>query len=848
MGNVNQFSTLWRLALRDMHIKIRGLRLLFICILLGVATLAGIGSLTSSIAAELAARGQNILGGDIEISLSQRQANNKELAEFTAYGRLSKTLRMRAMAFNPANEESALSELKAVDDNYPLYGALATHRAASDTPPQKGEIYIAQAMADRLSLNIGQKLRFGQADFTIKAIIKDEPDRLGEGFTLGPVAIINIDDIASTNLVQPGSLYSSKYRLQLSANNPGNTPNNDPQPDLENLTKSFEKKYSKQGFDFKNAGNGAPSTQRFIERMGQFLGLVGLAALTISGIGVGNGVSSYLAGKKSSIATLKILGLDSRGIFTIYLLQISIISIFAIITGLAIGIFAPFVITFFAGDILPVQPGVDIYPLPLIISAAFGALTALAFAIRPLSTAQLVPAARIFRSAVEDDLPTPKWAKWVNVAALILIAALAVLTAREKLFSAGFIIAALLVFAILWMLAIAIIKISASLPLPKNIVLRMAIKNLYRPGSNIKMLIVALGLGLTMFVTLAAIQSSINNEIANNVPKEAPNFFVLDIPKEKSGDFDALIKKNDAKAKVNLIPALRGSITEYKNIVVADLQELPEDAWVLRGDRGITYSQNIPEGSELTKGKWWDANYKGPPLVSMEEEVASILGLDIGDRIVVNILGVDFEAKIASLRKVTWDNFGLNYVLVFSPNTFVDAPHNMVATILVDKKAEGDLARAIPKNFPSATMIEVGDVITQITTLLGQMSTAIALAASIAILAGIAVLIGAISAQQSTRIYDSIVMKMLGATRAQILLAQAFEYLALALILSLLATIIGLAAAYMVVVQIFDFAFNPDPLLILLTLAMGGGVTLIIGLLGALPSLTVRPAQALRQL
>jgi putative ABC transport system permease protein len=269
---------------------------------------------------------------------------------------------------------------------------------------------------------------------------------------------------------------------------------------------------------------------------------------------------------------------------------------------------------------------------------------------------------------------------------------------------------------------------------------------------------------------------------------------------------------------------------------------------VLNGDRGLTYSAQIPQGSEVSAGNWWAADYKGPPLVSLDQRVAESLRIGVGDSLTVSVLGVEVKATIAALREVKWENFGLNYALVFSPGSFDAAPHNMVATVTVPEVAERQLAKSIPPAFPSSSLIEVGEVVGQISTLLTQMAQAIAAAASIAILAGIAVLVGAIAAARQSRIYDSVIMKLLGSTRRQILGAQAMEYGILAIVLGLLSLALGLGAAWYVVVQIFDFTFAPDPWAVALTLIGGAGITFLLGIAGSLPILAARPAEALRSL
>jgi len=831
-------SAIWRIARRDLSARIRGLRLLAVCLFLGVATLAAIGSLTAGITEELSRRGQTILGGDIEIGIAQREASEAELKALAEAGTVSKTVRLRAMAIGPAGSDSVLAELKSIDDAYPLYGTLRLKGTdAPATAPARGQIYIGETLADRFNLSTGGTVRFGEASFNVAGIIAEEPDRLGEGFTLGPVALVSSASLEDTKLIQPGSMFESKYRIKLPTS-----------ADPEAVAKSLVAQFPSAGWDITDRSNGAPGTRRFIERMGQFLTLVGLASLVIAGIGVGNGVGSYLESKRAGIATLKVTGADSGTIFRIYMLQIFAVAIAAILVGLAVGSVMPMAIGWVAGDILPVAPGFSLHPLPFLVSAVYGLLIAFAFALPPLARARTVPAAGLFRSVVEGGRRIDRRTAISVTASIAAIVALAVGTAREPIFSLGFIGAAFALLLLLALLAWALRKIALLLPRPKAPLPRLALTNLHRPGSHTQALVIALGLGLTLFVTLAAIQTSINNEISKSVPERAPSFFALDIPRERTAEFTRMVRSEAPNADINLIPSLRGTIVEFGGQRVDQLEELPEGAWVLNGDRGLTYSPNVPEGSEVIAGEWWPADYQGPALVSLDVRVAESLGIGVGDSLTVSVLGVEIPTKIASLREVKWENFGLNYALVFSPGTFDAAPHSMVATLTVPVEAERELAKSIPPAFPSSSLIEVGEVVSQVTVLLQQMAQAIAAAASIAIFAGIAVLVGAIAAARQSRIYDSVIMKLLGATRRQILGAQAMEYAILALVLGVVALVLGLGAGWYVIVEIFDFTFAPDPVALAWTLVGGAGLTFALGMLGSLPILAARPAEALRSL
>ncbi len=827
----------WRFALRDLRGSKAGLRLLALCLFLGVMALAGIGSLSSAILGGLAERGQVILGGDVQFELSQRPATPDERALMDRLGRTSETVRMRAMAARADGSGSMLAELKGVDGAYPLYGTLTLARGALAARPKGLDVAIAPALAEKLSLKPGDALRMGEATFRIIGVIDDEPDRVGEGFTLGPVVLADLDGITATQLVQPGSLYTMRYRVKLPvATKPAAA------------TAQMIKAFPGAGWEMTDRDNGAPGTRRFIARLGQFLALVGLTALAVAGIGVGNGVGGWLEGKRGSIATLKVLGASTGTIFMAYLVQVILVAAAAIVAGLAVGAAVPWIVVQFAGSLLPVPPTLSLYPLPLGVAALYGLLIALTFSLAPLARARSVTAASLFRTGVEGA-----GRPGLGVMAAIAlagggIAALAIATADEPKFAAVFIACILALLLMLAGLGRAISAIAARLPRPKAPLARLALANLHRPGAQTGRLVVALGLGLTLFATLAIIQTSLDRQIASTIPARAPAFFALDLPKEDEARFRSVVSAAAPKADIATVPILRGPVVAIGDKRVSEMKDIPEEAWFLRGDRGLTFARDLPKGSQITAGKWWPADYTGPPLVSLDERAALATGLKVGDRLTISVLGVEVEATIASLRAIDWDTMGFNFVLVFSPGTLESAPYTMAATISADKAREGAISKAVSADFPSVSMIRMGDVIGQVGTLLGQLGNAIRVAASAAILAGIAVLLGAIAAARRSRSYDAVLLKLLGATRGQILTVQALEFALLAAILSAVALAIGSAAGWYAVTQIFDLAWSPDWLVVGGTIAVGGIGTLMLGLIATLPVLSARPAEALREL
>ena len=824
----------WTLARRELDWRFRGLRLLVVCLLLGVGALAAIGGLADAVARELAARGAVILGGDVEFAVSQRRATPAELAAMTAAGVVSATIRMQANAV--AGGAAAPIQLKAVDGAYPLYGRITLVDGRTVAGPPPGQAWIAPALAERLGLTRGARFRVGAATLIAAGVIADEPDRLGEGFTLGPVAIVAMGTLPATQLIQPGSLYETRYRLRLPA---GRAP--------AVVSERFRDAFPAGGWEAKTRMRASPGASRFVDRMGEFLTLVGLASLAIAGIGVGNGVASFLAARRGGIATLKVLGATTADVARVYTIEIGAAALVGVAGGLAIGIAAVPLLGKALAGALPVVPHLTPEAWPLIRAAAYGLLIAAAFAAPPLAAAGATPAAGLLRGALAPMRASSWTGRIVALLAGGAAVALAVATSAQPTIAAIFLAAVAGALLLLAGLGRLVRSGARRLPASRRPLLRLAIAALHRPGARTEALVVALGLGLTLFVLLAAIRTSIDANIATTVPARAPALFALDVPRPREAEFRRIVTAAAPAAVVKTVPILRGTITAYRDIRVADLKTLPDGAWALRGERGLTYAATLPEGSTLTAGRWWPRGYAGPPLVSVDERLAQALDLKLGDPLTVSLLGVERTARVASFRKIAWDTLGFNFVLVFSPDTLADAPHNLAATIDLPAGAEGRVTRALLAPFPSVSVIEVCGVLAQVRDLVGQVAAAIAAAAGVAVAAGIAVLIGAIAAAREARTYDAVILRTLGATRGQLLAVQALEYALLGVVVTLVALALGLGAAWYVVVRMFDFAWAPDPVAVGVTLLAGLGITLGIGLAGAWPILSIRPARALRQ-
>jgi putative ABC transport system permease protein len=836
-------GTAWAIARRDLNARFRGLRLLLVCIFLGTAALAAIGTLTAAIESELEASGQELLGGDLEVEVWQRDLRPAEVKALGQYGTISSGYRMQAMANTP--EAAAPIELKAVDAKWPMFGRLLLADGRAVGAPTGKDAWIAQTALERLGIAVGDSFKVGTVTLRAAGVIADEPDRLSEGFQLGPTVIVAADVPAAAGLLAPGALYQSKHRIAFA------DPGRDPEGVEEALTKAFPT----AGFDIRTRDRASPGADRFVRQMSDFLTLVGLAALVIAGIGIAGGVSSFLDQRRASIATLKVLGATSGDIVRIYAMQIGVAALAGSALGLAAGVLVTPLLAGALQGLLPVESGFIISPPALLLAASYGLLVAFAFAAAPLLRARTFPAMALMRSGIVP-LARDRRALLATGLGLAAICALALLTTAQPMLSGGFLLGAGGALLLLAGLGWGIQALARRLPRPRNPLLRSAIANLHRPGAPTGALVTALGFGLAAFVLLAAVQSAIDGNIQSRVPQEAPDYFVLDVPQGKEPRFFELIQQDFPKAGIRTVPTMRGAVLAYgpkdAMVRVADLKEIPEGAWALRGERGLTYADTIPQGNRLTAGEWWSPFHKGEPLVSIDARLAEAVGLKVGDYLTIGILGVERTARIANLREIDWESMGFNFALVFSRNAIADAPHNLSATIDLpdgaDAAARGRLLRGLVKELPSSSVIEVGGILVEARKLLQQVSLATLAAAGVTVLAGLAVLLGAIAAARAARTYDTVMLRVLGASRRQVLLLQLAEYGLLAGVLALVALALGGGLAWVVITQLFEFDWLPDWGEVLSVLGLGIALVLGFALAGSLPLLRAKPAQALREL
>jgi putative ABC transport system permease protein len=846
-------SLAFRYALRELRSGLRGFYVFIACIALGVMAIAGVGSVSASFSDGLAREGRTLLGGDVAFALIQREAKPDEIAFLRSRGEVSVAATLRAMA-RAGDGRLALVELKAVDGNYPMLGELVLdpNMPIADVLAERKEAtgVVFGAAADStllalLDLKLGDRVTAGSATFEIRSVINSEPDKLGGGVGLGPRFLVSEAGLRATELLQPGSLVRWTYRVRLPANASGDRA-------AAALANDARSTLPEAGWEIRSRDNASPQLERTINRFTQFLALVGLAALLVGGVGVANAVKSHIDRRRDVIATFKALGATGRDVFTIYLTQVVVLATIGSVIGLAAGAALPFIVVGAFGKLLPLPVIPALHPDELALSFIYGLLTALAFGLWPLGRVHDVPVAALFREAVASVWHRPRWRYLALMAVVIAsLIAVAVGLAFDKRIAAVFVASSILVFALLRGVAGGLMALARRLPRTRITMLRLAIANIHRPGALTPSVVMSLGLGLAVLVTITQIDGNLRRQFLAALPERAPSFFFTDIPSAEADRFGAFLKQTAPQSTVEDVPMLRGRIVAARGVKAEDLKPSTDTEWVLQSDRGLTYTGEIPRGSKVVEGDWWGADYHGPPLVSMEKKIADGLRLKIGDELVVNVLGRDIPARIGNLRTVDWQSLGINLVLVFSPNAFKGAPHTHVATLTEshpDAAGDARIVKSVADAFPMVTSVRVREALETVGTVVTNLALAIRGASAVTLISAILVLGGALAAGHRHRVYDAVILKTLGATRARLLGAYALEYLMIGFATAIFGVIAGSVAAWLIVTRLMTLSFIWQAGSAAGVVAAALIVTVGLGLAGTLLALNQKPATVLRNL
>ena len=907
-----------RFAWRELRHGVRALRgfgVFLGCLALGVAAIAGVQSTASSIVNGLRTDGRAILGGDLALrSIYQDLAPAERRRLEQASEAITHFAEMRTMARRPGGDASVLVELKAVDDRYPLFGRLELQGdELADTSllaklARRGDVWgalVDPALADRLALSKGDALSIGGLDFEVRGIIAREPDRAGSGAPFGfwPRVLVSFDGLAATELLREGSLVYHQYAARLAS-----------EVRLEDVRAEIGETFRGSGWEMRTYDDAAPGIQRMTDRLGSFLSLVGLTALLVGGVGVGNAVRAWLDTRLGVIATLKCIGASRAVVFRTYLVQLTVIAGLGVLVGLAIGALVPAAVSGMLETLLPVPIVLGVYPGVLALAVAFGLLTAVTFTVWPLSRAHETPAVALFRGVGLGTRSGRRGHLALALASGVGLAVLAVATAPDRGFAVWFIAGGALVLLVFRLAGWAVVRAArvvhassrprekgdhfqGSVARPSGVEsradgmsgsaaaqssvtsgsavvqalgmspdgvsdpesrpraggrldrshgappgsgwgglrlgprMRMAVSNLYRPGNATADIVLSLGLGLTVLVAVALVEGNLRREIADTLPEDAPAFFFVGVEADRIDRLTEAVEGIAGTERFQSVPFLRGRIVRVNGLDPEEALVDDEHGWLIRGDRGLSYAAVAPDNPDnpAVDGEWWPPDYAGPPLLSVDVDVIEAFDLALGDTITLNVLGREITAEVRHVRRVEWQGMQVNFALLLSPEPLRRAPHSYVATVGATPEAEARVERALVREFPQVTTVRVREALGRVAELMGAIAAAARGVGGVTLLSGALVLAGAVAAGHRRRTYESVVLKVLGVRRRDVVLIHAVEFALLGLVTGTIAAAAGTLTAWGVTTQVLeqDWTFLPGTVAgtvgfcIVLTLSLG---------------------------
>lgn len=859
----------------------------FVCIAVGVGALVAVSLFAANVERAVTREARGLLGGDLEVRLSRPLTAKGQdvLSSLTTRGititHVSELIGMAARVDRIGSGTSAtqIVELKAVEPAYPLYGTIRLEPIQpldSLLHPdlrQCGGIpcfgaVVQEALLIRMGLSVGERFNIGQAQFLITGLVRTEPDRMANAFSLGPRVLVSQEGLSAAELIKPGSRVRERYLLKL----PSGLSSSSLLPELRG-------RLARESARVSAYQDAQPQLKQFLQQLARYLGLIGLTALFIGGLGVATSVQAFLREKLQTIAILKTVGADSATVTKAYTLQAVWLGLAGSLVGAVLGIglqhgLPALVANLFTSDLLDqlgFSPELSMSSLwPVGKGVALGLLSTLLFALWPLLTIRNIKPAAIFRHDVEPMQPSSMterchWRlRWGLYDRLKLLTALGFVMGLGGLsvWQAGsWSIGLLFVGALI--LAVVLLALSAkllvfglrSLPIPNSLSLQQALSNVARPGSQALGIMVAIGIGVMTISTVSQVEQSLLRQVGDSRPSDAPTFFFIDIQPDQADGFVQTIHQRLAGKKPELTPVVRSRLHAVNGEAIRADEESEQEAdkeerrknWYLTREYVLTFLDQVPKDNKIVKGEWWKQGEAfAKPLLSVEEEAANHLGLDVGSTVDFDIQGAIVSAEVRSIRKVEWGNFSTNFYMILSPGSLDGAPVTYVGTLGVLIEDEVPIQQAVVASFPNISVIHIGDVLQNFARVLDRLSLAIRAVALFCVLAGGLVMAAALAATRYRRLYESVILKALGATRGVIVRSFAAEYALLGGVAGLIGVWLGSLLSYAVLTYFFELTWSLHPRILISGVALTILLTLLVGFLSTYRLLGQRPLAVLR--
>jgi putative ABC transport system permease protein len=846
--------SVWSLAWRESRTARRRLLLYMSSISLGVAALVAIDSFSANIIQSVKDQSRAIMGGDISFNSNKPfpPAIDSLFDSLSRHGlSFARVTTFPSMAIVPRTTGTRFVQVRGVTDNYPFYGAIITEPAGRWPMLHQGANAIVDpALLTSLNARVGDTLKLNFGTFTIVGSIKDVPGAAGIAEMLGPRVYIPAKYIAETQLLVFGSIADRSVLAKLPRG-----------VDPDKFIKPFKARLDQQQVRSRTVTQSEMATADAIENLSNFIGIVGLVALLLGGIGVASGVRAFVARKIDTVAVLRCLGATSGQVLTIYVAQAAVMGLAGAACGAALGVAIQFGLPLVLTEILPIDVQVTLVPGAVLTGVAVGGWIALIFALRPLLALRNVSPLQTLRRDTDADVLRMRWTDVpriaVNVAmvlSVVLIALTRAQTARQALGMSG--ATGFAIFALTASAAFLSWAARKGLRTRWPYVVRQGVANLYRPGNQTRAVTLALGFGAFLVSTLYLVQNNLLRRFTTVAAESRGNVIFFDVQQDQEAGLDSIVRSNGHQV-VTVAPVVTMRIATINGKKVSDMKPVPRGkqgraSWALRREFRSTYRDKPAASETIVAGKWFSGGTLKTAAdtgeISLEEGIAKELDVKLGDVIAWNVQGVEIPTRITSLRKVVWTRFEPNFFVVFPPPMLQAAPKQYLLLAQVrDPEAVTLLQREVVNRFSNISSIDLTAIKRTVDRIVEKVSLAIRFMALFSLAVAVPVLFSAVSATRRARVREGVLLKTLGATRGQIARILLAEYSLLGVLGGFTGMLLSIAGGWAVVRYIFKTPFAPALLPLAAIAVAVVGLTLLIGLLAGRDVFRETPIAALRE-
>ena len=827
------------LALRLLRRDFRAgeLRILVLAILVAVGGMTAVGFFTDRMQRALVEQSVEMLGADLVLASSA--ALRAELVHEAQRLHLSTATTLSFPSVVLAGERPQMVDVKAVDAGYPLRGALRTAPAAelpeqtTHDIPARGEVWVEPRLLTLLGLAPGERLSLGASQFRVARVLRVEPDRGGDMFSLGPRVLLNSADVARTRLVLPGSRVS--YRLLLSG-----------EPGQIAAFRAWAQPHLKPGERLMDVRDARPELKVAMERSEKFLGLAALVSVLLAGVAVAVATRRYVERHLDGSALLRCFGATQARVVALYGLQMLALGLIASLFGSLLGLAAQAALaTLLAGLLGTALPAPSLGPLA--IGLLVGVVTLLGFSLPPLLRLKSVPPLRVIR---RDLGPLP--VRWFSVygAALLAMGLLMFWQVRDLSLTLIVLGVTLATLAALGLMAWLLVKGLSLLRAHAGFAWRFGLANIARrPNASIAQML-AFGLGLMVLLMLLLVRGDLLAAWLKRLPVDAPNHFLINVlPNDVARLKEFLVRAGvGGHDGPNVFPMVRGRLTHINDRPVSGADYADDRARnLLEREFNLSWSARLQEDNRVVAGTFWDAPARGLHELSVEKGLAETLGIKLGDALTYRILDRDVRASVTSLRSVEWDSFRANFFVLAPPGVLEEFPATWITSFYLPAERKG-VAGELVRAFPSVTVIDLEAIMTRVRGIMERVNLSIEVVFVFTLLAGLMVLYAAIQATQDVRLHETAILRALGASRARLIAGLLAEFTLLGLLAGLLAALAASAAGLVLARNVFHLSYTVNPLLWLIGPLVGALSIGLFGFLGTRRVLNVPPLATLREL